>query len=77
MRRIAAAVVFLVLVGVTAPTFAQSDQTYWHDRAERQAKKAKKRSDKAYNKQVKIQKKALKKQRKQAAKEAKMWKERR
>ena len=74
MKRIAAAILLVVLMGLCAPSFADNSQLIWQRQAQKNANKAQKQQRKAYRKAIKQEKKMMKKQRKQALKDAKTWK---
>ncbi len=71
MKKIIVGLLFLVAISACAPAFAQSSQVYWHDQAQKQARKLQKQQQKAYKKALKQQEKLLKKEQKQAKKDAK------
>jgi len=71
MKKLVASLVFLVGVSACTPAFGQSSQVYWHDQAQKEARKAQKQQQKAYKKAMKQQGKMMKKQQKQAKKDAK------
>ena len=73
MRKLFTCIIFLLLVGVCAPSFAEDSQVYFHDKAQKEARKQQKLQNKQYKRIMKQQNKTIKKQRKEAAKQTKAW----
>ena len=74
MRKLATCVVFLLLLAVCAPSFADNSQAIWQREAQKSARKAEKHQNKLLKRQIKQQNKVLKQQQKQARRDAKTWK---
>lgn len=71
MKKLVASLIVLISICACVPAFAQNSQVYWHDRAQKQARKLQKQQLKAYNRSLKQQRKMMKREQKQARKDAK------
>jgi hypothetical protein len=74
MKKLVRCVALLLVVGACVPVFAGNDPLYFHDKAQKQARKLQKQQEKAMRKQMKMQKKFIKQQNRQAQRDAKTWK---